>query len=169
VVGLLGFAAVGCGSARLSESEIKQALERQPLTYHYSDERYSGDGAVVGGTATNGQATVTFEVVFGEPTIQDPIFPQSRDNIDKFQRGVNEAGYTLTFNRAPSLREGRLQAPIANAIDGALCDRLNSLRRLSRLSLRRQRSRGAAGIMASCRPSASPARFSPMPLTRLAR
>lgn len=69
---------------------------------------------------------MTFEIVFGHPTIQDPIFPQSKDDIDKFQRAVNEAGYTVTFNTDHSLRQGRRQAPVANAIDGALCDRLNS-------------------------------------------
>jgi hypothetical protein len=82
----------------------------------------------VGGTATNGRARVTFEIVFGHPRIKDPIFPQGFRNhdIDKFERGVNEAGYTVTTNLPHSLRQGWRQAPIGNAIEGALCDRLNS-------------------------------------------
>jgi hypothetical protein len=99
-----------CGSADLSESEIKQTIERVPLKYHYRAEHYSGDGAVVGGTATNGQATVTFEIVFGKPAIQDPIFPQDNRNhrIDEFERAVNDAGYTVTFDNAPNRRQARL-------------------------------------------------------------
>ena len=41
----------GCGSSALNEGDIKDALGKTPLTYHYRAEQYSGDGAVVGGTA----------------------------------------------------------------------------------------------------------------------
>jgi hypothetical protein len=124
-VALLGLVAVGgCGESSLSESEIKHALENQPLTYHYRAENYSGDGAVVGGTATNGKATVRFEVVAGEPEIKNPLFPQNRNNIDKFQRGTG-TGYTITFSLPSNRKLSRLQAPIANAIDGAICSRVN--------------------------------------------
>jgi hypothetical protein len=43
----------GCGSSALSEDDIKDALGKTPSTYHHRAEQYSGDGAVVGGTATD--------------------------------------------------------------------------------------------------------------------
>lgn len=114
----------GCGQSGLSEGEIKQALEKTPLTYRYKDERYSGDGAAVGGTATNGRATVTFEIVFGEPTIENPIFPQDRNDIDRFQRSSGD-DYTVTFNLPRTLEAGKRQARVANTVEGAMCDRMN--------------------------------------------
>ena len=112
---------VGCGSSSaLSESEIKQALAKQPLTYDYRDEQYSSDGAVVGGTASKGRAVVTFEIVSGKPEITDPLFPQDSNSL-KIQRGVTK-DYTVTFNLPPGSAAGRRQAPIANEIDGAVCE-----------------------------------------------
>jgi hypothetical protein len=126
LIALVGLAAVGCGSSGLSGSEIKEALEQRPLTYHYRDENYSGDGAAVGGTATDGKATVTFEVVSGNPRIENPIFPQDKNGIDRFQREVNEAGYTLTTNLPMTRAAGERQSPVAVAIETAICERTES-------------------------------------------
>jgi hypothetical protein len=128
-LGLLGVAIavlvfVGCGSSGLSESEIKDALAKAPLTYRYKTERYSGDGAAVGGAATDGRATVKFEVVSGQPTIQDPIFRQDKDDIDRFQRSAGN-GYTVTFNLPKTREASKRQAPVANAVEDAMCERVN--------------------------------------------
>jgi hypothetical protein len=118
-------ALAGCGSSSsLSESEIKHALATQPLTYNYRHVDFSGDGAAVGGTATDGKATVRFEVVFESPEIRNPLFPQDKNDIDRFQRGAGN-GYTITFSLPKNRRVSRLQAPVANAIDGAICSRIN--------------------------------------------
>jgi hypothetical protein len=121
-IALLAF--VGCGSSGLSESEIKDALAKAPLTYRYKTEQYSGDGSAVGGAATNGRATVKFEVVSGQPTVEDPVFRQDKDDIDRFQRSVGN-GYTVTFNLPKTREASRRQAPVANAIEGAMCERVN--------------------------------------------
>jgi len=125
---LLGLGAallVGCGGSGLSEGDIKAALAKAPLAYHFRAEQYGGNGAVVGGTATDGRATVTFEVVSGSPTIEHPIFRQDRNDIDRFQRASGN-GYTVTFNLPRSVETSKRQAPVANAIEGALCERMNS-------------------------------------------
>lgn len=68
--------------------------------------------------------TVRFEVVFGSPEIRNPLFPHNKNDIDKFQRGAGN-GYTITISLPKNRRLSRLQAPVANAIDGAICSRIN--------------------------------------------
>lgn len=128
VVALVVLVLAGCGSdsadqsqagASLTESQLRNALDQLPLSIDYHDEQYSGNGTAVGGTATDGRASVKFEIVSGHPDIKNPVFPQ-RDLGIHVQRGVGN-GYTLTFNVPPTLAADKQQAAISVPIELAVC------------------------------------------------
>ena len=98
---LSALAASGCGgSAPLSESSIRSALEELPYQYSYRHVRYSGDGAVVAGTARLGRHATDFAVIAGHPKVEGRVIPRQALPNGGFQRGVDDAhgpGYVTKF------------------------------------------------------------------------
>jgi hypothetical protein len=106
--------------SELSEPQIKDALATLPYTIKYRPEQFTGDGAAVAGTASNGRTSVQFEIVSGTPEIENPLFPQGNVGLSA-QRAVNDA-YTLTVPNSHGWEESKAKAPLINDIGGALCE-----------------------------------------------
>jgi hypothetical protein len=81
----------GCGGSKshLSVGEIHSALERLPYRYDYRRVSYSGNGAVVAGTARSGPHFIYFAVIAGHPKINGRAVPRQRLPNGHFQHGVD--------------------------------------------------------------------------------
>jgi hypothetical protein len=118
-VAVIAFAAPGCGDA-LSESSMRGTLEKLPYEYSYRDVSYSGDGAVVAGTARLGRHVTYFAVIAGHPKVEGRVIPRQALPNGGFQRGLDAArgpGYVTKFVYTPT------SIPrISEDIDDAICD-----------------------------------------------
>jgi hypothetical protein len=119
LVGLL--ACTGCGNSGrvLSEADIRASLERLPFQYSYRDVSYSGEGAVVAGSASVGRHKTYFAVISGNPKLETRAVPRQRRPDGSFQHGVDSTrgpGYLTQFVYT------RTSIPrLSDEIDSAIC------------------------------------------------
>jgi hypothetical protein len=113
-------ATTGCGSSDpLSEISIHSALGELPYRYSYRHIAYSGDGAVVAGTARLGRHATYFAVIAGHPKVDGRVIPRQALPNGGYQRGVDTTrgpGYVTKFVYT------RTSIPqISGDIDTAIC------------------------------------------------
>jgi hypothetical protein len=124
--GLLTAALSGCGGGSangLSETDIRQALERLPYHFDYRPASYSGSGSVVAGVARFGPHATDFAVIGGHPKINGRVVPRQRLPGGGFQHGVDTASgssgapweteFVYTHTSIPRISED---------IDTAICE-----------------------------------------------
>jgi hypothetical protein len=118
-------ATTGCGNSEpLSETSIQSALEKLPYRYTYRHITYSGDGAVVAGTARLGRHRTYFAVIAGHPKVEGRVIPRQPLPNGHLQRGVDDEHgpgfvekFVFTPTSIPRISEDILTATCVAATD----------------------------------------------------